>query len=391
MRPIRRLKQRRKKRAFKLLLAPIVKRFKSENILESRGDRPLQMSFDDQLKALVYFHLEEYSSGRELLQAFEQDDFAKECVAPPMGIKKSSFFEAINTRGLEQLSEVFTHLVKEAGKVIPSEYAHLGKLVSIDGTLIDSVLSMEWADYRTGSKKAKAHVGFDLNRGIPRKIYLTAGKEGERPFVDRIIDKGETAVTDRGYQSHALFDAWQVAGKHFVCRIKEGTNKTVIRENAVNPGSIVFYDKVVLLGTKGTNQSEKELLLLAYRVEGRDFWIATSRHDLTAEEVAQVYKLRWNIETFFGWWKRHLGVYHLIARSQYGLMVQLLGGLITYLLLAIYCREQHQEPVSIARVRELRNQIANEAAEELQRQRSRKKHKPQIIKRGKPKWRRAKI
>jgi hypothetical protein len=57
-------------------------------------------------------------------------------------------------------------------------------------------------------------------------------------------------------------------------------------------------------------------------------------------------------------------VYHLIARSEYGLMVQILGGLITYLLLAIYCREQHQEPVSINRVRELRNQIANEAAEQ---------------------------
>jgi len=43
-------------------------------------------------------------------------------------------------------------------------------------------------------------------------------------------------------------------------------------------------------------------------------------------------------------------------------MVQILGGLITYLLLAIYCREQHQEPVSITRVRELLNQIANDAA-----------------------------
>jgi hypothetical protein len=86
--------------------------------------------------------------------------------------------------------------------------------------------------------------------------------------------------------------------------------------------------------------------------------------------VAQVYKLRWNIETFFGWWKRHLKVYHLIARSEYGLLVQLLGGLITYLLLAIYCREQHNEPVSINRVRELRNQMANDAAE-LQGQRTR--------------------
>ena len=53
-------------------------------------------------------------------------------------------------------------------------------------------------------------------------------------------------------------------------------------------------------------------------------------------------------------------MYHLIARSQYGLMVQIYAGLITYLLLAIYCHETHKERVSIKRVRELRIQIQNE-------------------------------
>jgi hypothetical protein len=389
MRAFKRLNQRRKSRAFKKLLAPILKRFKPEKMLESRGDRPLQMTFEDQLKALIFFHLQEYSSGSELLQAFEQNDFAKECVAPPNGIKKSAFFEAINTRGLEQLGEIFGHLVKEAAGVIPADYAHLGNLVSIDGSLIDAVLSMEWADYRGGAKKAKAHVGFDINRGIPRKIFLTDGKEGERPFVDKIIDKGETAVIDRGYQCHAHFDQWQTNGKHFVCRIQERTTKTVIREHAVPQGGIVFYDAVVLLGTKSINQTEKELRVVGYHVDGKDYWIATNRHDLTAEEVAQVYKLRWNIETFFGWWKRHLKVYHLIARSRHGLMVQLLGGLITYLLLAIYCREQHNEPVSIHRVRELRHQIANEAAE-IRNQRPRKSGSPRKIRRLGRKKRRAK-
>lgn len=389
MKLFKRLKQRNKRRTFKTLLTPIANRFRQQNILESRGDRPLQMTFNDQLQALIYFHLMEHASAREMLQAFEQDDFAKECVAPPKGIKKSAFFEAINTRGLEQLVEVFDDLVKQSGTLLPAQFAHLGTLVAIDGSLIDSVMSMEWADYRTGSKKAKAHIGFDINRGIPRKIFLTDGKEGERPFVDKILEKGETGVTDRGYQCHALFDAWQVAEKHFVSRIKTGTSKTVIRENTVSPESIVFYDKVVLLGTKGVNESEKELRLVGYRVDGKDFWVATSRHDLTAEEVAHIYKLRWNIETFFGWWKRHLGVYHLIARSEYGLMVQLLGGLITYLLLAIYCREQYNEPVSIVRVRELRNQIANEAAEELQAQQARKKRKSHKARRVKPKPRRA--
>jgi len=370
MRRFKRLKQRQKARAFRRLLAPARKRFSAIAPLESRGDRPLQMTFEEQLNALVYFHLEEFASGRHLLQALEQNDFAKECVAPPKGIKKSAFFEAINTRGLEQLSQLFNALVADATKVLPAEFAHLGNLVSIDGSLIDAVLSMEWADYRGGAKKAKTHIGFDINRGIPTKIFLTDGKEGERPFVDKIIEKGQTGVMDRGYQCHQCFDQWQTDEKQFVCRIQERTTKTIIRENTVNPGGIVFYDAVVLLGTKGINQTEKELRVVGYRVDGKDYWIATNRHDLSAEDVAQVYKLRWSIETFFGWWKRHLKVYHLIARSRYGLMVQILGGLITYLLLAIYCREQHGEKVSINRVRELRMQIANEAAELQQNKRS---------------------
>ncbi len=72
--------------------------------------------------------------------------------------------------------------------------------------------------------------------------------------------------------------------------------------------------------------------------------------------------LLWNIETFFGWWKQHLNVYPLIARTEYGFTIQILAGLITYLLLAIYCHEQHGEKVSIKRVRELRHMIRNESA-----------------------------
>jgi hypothetical protein len=389
MRPFRKLNNRQKHRAFKLLLSPVSAKFIFSKMLASRGDRPLQLSFEDQFKALIFYHLQEFSSGRELIQALEQNDFAKECVAPPKGIKKSAFFEAINNRGLDQLVEIFEDLVQQTGNILPAHAAHLGQLVAIDGSLIDAVLSMEWADYRNGSKKAKAHISFDINRGVPRKIYLSDGKEGERPFVDKLINKGETGIMDRGYQSHAHFDQWQEAEKFFVCRIREKTHKTVVRENAVTPGSMVFYDSVVLLGTKGQNQTEKELRLVGYRVDGTDYWIATNRNDLTAEDIAEVYKLRWNIETFFGWWKRHLKVYHLMARSKYGLMVQLLGGLITYLLLAIYCRQQHNEPVSIFRVRELRNQIANEAAED-HRQRTRTRNKNSKVKRLKRKRRGAK-
>ncbi len=319
------------------------------------------MTFEDQLNALIFFHLEDHESGRHLLQFLKEDDFARAYIAPEKGISKSSFFEAVNTRGLEQLQYVFQALYAQARHSLPKEHAHLGELVAIDGSLIDATLSMHWADYRKNSRKAKVHLGFDLNRGLPAKIFLTDGKGAERPFVAQILSPGQTSVTDRGFQCHRRFDQWQEQGQFFVCRIRHDTVKTCIEAKAVTGGGIVFYDAIVLLGTPGVSQTEQQLRLVGYRVDNVEYWIATNRYDLTAEEIATVYKLRWNIESFFAWWKRHLKVYHLIARSEYGLMVQILAGLITYLLLAIYCRKEHNEKVSIKRVRQLRNNIRNEA------------------------------
>ena len=165
---------------------------------------------------------------------------------------------------------------------------------------------------------------------------------------------------DRGYQSHKDFDLLQAEGKHFVCRIKVGTTKTIIEQNDVNANSSIFYDAKVILGTQGINQTRLPVRVVGYKIGRIEYFVATDRHDLTAEQVATIYKLRWEIETFFQWWKQHLKVYHLIARSKHGLMVQILGGLITYLLMAIYCRQQFDENVSIKRIRRLRTTILNE-------------------------------
>jgi hypothetical protein len=329
--------------------------------LEARGKRPLKMTFEDQLKMLIFFHLEEFTSARELLQVIEEDDFARHSIAPEEGIKKSSFAEAINSRGLEQLAHIYKNLQADAASRFPKEYDNLGDLIAIDGSLIDACLSMLWADYRKGSKKAKVHLGFDVNHGIPRKVYLSDGKGAERPFASMILSPGQTGIMDRGYQGHDYFDRWQQEEKYFVCRIKAKTKKVCIEAKPINPDRNIFYDAIVLLGTPGVNQTKRPLRLVGYTVDNTKYWVATNRYDLSAEQIALIYKLRWDIEKFFAWWKRHLKVYHLIARSEYGLMVQILAGLITYLLLAIYCREQHNEKVSIKRVRELRIKIENEA------------------------------
>jgi hypothetical protein len=319
------------------------------------------MTFEPQLKSLILFHLEEHDSARHLLQVLKQDDFARSFIAPPEGIGRSSYGEALNTRGLEQVLLVDEKLQGQAAFTLPKAHAGLGELVAIDGTLIDAVSSMAWADYSSTSQKAKIPLGFDINRGIPGKVCLTEGKADEKPMVPQLLSPGQTGVMDRNYPCYRNFDLWQEEGLQSVCRIKAGAVKTCLETYAVPEAGPVFCDALMRLGAPRASQTQRPVRVVGYWLDSKQFWVATNRFDLPAADIALIYKLRREIEKFFGWWKQHLNVYPLIARSPYGFMVQVLGGLITYLLLAIYCHKHFQEKVSINRVRELRLNSQNEA------------------------------
>ena len=75
--------------------------------LRSRSSKPLAMNTEELFNVLTYYHLQDFP-GRELLQALQQDAYAKHLIAPAGGIKHSTFFDAVNERGVEQLFYVFT-------------------------------------------------------------------------------------------------------------------------------------------------------------------------------------------------------------------------------------------------------------------------------------------
>ena len=117
--------------SFTALRQPITSIIDAAPPLTARGNRDLQMTFEQQLNSLIFFHLEEHTSGRHLLQVLAEDDWARKEIAPPEGIQKSSYFEAINTRGLEQLSYVFQRLATQTAQTLPKEHAAWGDLVAI--------------------------------------------------------------------------------------------------------------------------------------------------------------------------------------------------------------------------------------------------------------------
>jgi len=345
---------------FSRLIAPLETQLPYLPPLVSGSNRPLEFTFDFQVRALVYYHTEAFTSAQDLLQAAHDDPWANRLIVPDTGLGESTFYEANATRGSHQMLALVDRLSKKVSRQLKVAPLALGELVAIDGSLIEASLSMRWAEYSSAQRKAKVHVGFEVNRGLPRQLALTDGNGAERPFVSTFLAPGETGLVDRGYVDYQLFDTWIDEGKHFVARIRKNAQWELLEARPLPPHTKIFFFAKVRLG-EAARRMKHPLFLIGFRSRGKNYWVVTDRADLSAEQIAFIFALRWQIESFFAWWKKHLNVYHLLSRNRHGVLLQLLAGLVTYLLLLLYFQQRYGEPPSLRRLRQLRRQIRREA------------------------------
>ena len=68
---------------------------------------------------------------------------------------------------------------------------------------------------------------------------------------------------------------------------------------------------------------------------GREITLLTNDLDAPAEQIAALYKDRWQVELFFKWLKQNLAISHFIGTSRNAVTIQIMAALIGYLLLRI--------------------------------------------------------
>jgi IS4 transposase len=73
--------------------------------------------------------------------------------------------------------------------------------------------------------------------------------------------------------------------------------------------------------------------------EGNLLAIVTNRFDLDAEEIGEMYRQRWAIETFFKWMKQHVRIKSFYGTSERAVMNQVWIALITFCLLVLVKQE----------------------------------------------------
>src|SRR5699024_8343247 len=190
----------------------------------------------------------------------------------------------------------------------------------------------QWADFRETKAGIKMHTSIVFCDGIsyPNEMILTPARPADETQLDALIslDKDVLNVFDRGYFNFHKFDYYCEKGILFATRIKSNTVVDVIEELTVDEDSPVTRHAIVKIG----NMENPLQLIETVDSEGNKIRIVCNDANVSAQEISDIYRNRWQIELFFKWVKQHLVIKKLYGKSENAVYNQLYLAMITFCL-----------------------------------------------------------
>jgi hypothetical protein len=204
--------------------------------------------------------------------------------------------------------------------------------------LIDTKERWNWAPYRDGENGIKVHVSYQSG-GLPDKINIGAATVGDTAHLEEFGKAGEETdcvLADRGFLSVAKFCHMDDAGRDFIIRIPE-------RVNLVNPVNHDFktdskYTDVICSLCKdraiAAKYRKRQFRVVSFAgTNGTTVTLCTNIYSLTADEIAGLYRMRWNVETFFKTLKQNFSLKKIFGSSMNAVFSQVIINFIAYIVL----------------------------------------------------------
>jgi hypothetical protein len=211
---------------------------------------------------------------------------------------------------------------------------------AVDATVIDLCLNVFWwGKFRKHKAAVKLHTILDVKTNIPTFIYITSGAVHEVNSLDHLpVEVGSYYIMDKAYIDFRRLYRMHKAGAFFITRAKENFKFVRITSRQVDKSTGVKCDQTVRLKNYKVSQAYPELIRRVKYYDKElemEFVFITNNFEISAIDVACLYKYRWTIELFFKWIKQHLKVKTFWGHSFNAVKTQIYIAMITYLLVAL--------------------------------------------------------
>ena len=309
-----------------------------EAVDRHQGDRRIRsMSCWDQLTALLFGQLTGSRSLRDLVTGFNSKS-AHHYHLGTRTVRRSSLSDANSHRPTAVFQETFFYLLEQVRNKLPKcDASEMVRLID-SSTIGLNLNQFEWADFRSTKAGIKLHTVYDPNAEIPVYFAMTNAKVNDRKALHQLpMMAGMTYVVDRAYNDYAWYYTLTQQGSVFVGRMKKNALYEVLETKpAMSEG--ILRDEVIQLSSRKAKKAcptPMRRIKFCRKDDGKILEFITNDMQRSAQEIADLYKQRWQIELFFKWIKQNLKVKTFIGRSENAVMIQVLVALITYLLLKL--------------------------------------------------------
>ena len=229
------------------------------------------------------------------------------------------------------------------------------EIFALDSTTISCSLKlMSWAQGKYSKGAVKMHTLIDLRGSIPTFIHITDGRCHDSNILDLLnIVPGAIYTMDKAYVDFEALNRIDSRGAFFVTRAKDNMKYEIVSTNFnIDQSTGLMEDHIIrLTGYKSQKLYPKELRLIKF-CDPETGELLTFISNLTNElefnglEIANIYRHRWDIESFFKLIKQNLTVKHLLGCSENAVKTHLWIAICSYLLLA-RIKAMYDSPYSI--------------------------------------------
>ena len=296
-----------------------------------------RLTTQDQFVALLYAQL----AGSESLRAIEAGFASHASKLYHLGIgevSRSTLADANAQRPCAVFTGLLADLMGGCERRLHRKLADAVYLIDSTGFRLSS-LSADWAQFTTGVSGAKLHIVYNPDSARPSFAEVTPANVNDITVAKTMpIRPGATYVFDLGYYHYGWWAKLDAAGCRIVTRLKINTPLTIVADNPLPAGSLALSDRIGHLPARQArsrkNPFQDPVRELTVRTEtGTILRIVTNDLDAPADEIAELYKRRWQIELFFRWVKHTLKIRHFFGTSENAVRIQIAVALIAYLLL----------------------------------------------------------
>ena len=291
-----------------------------------------------QFVAMLFCHLGQAHSLREICSGLACSEGKLRHLGIPVAPNRSTLAYANEHRSWQVYETVFMQLQERTQQQhLPRKFRFKNPLKIIDSSLIDLCEQMfPWAQYCRGKGAAKLHMVLDGHTHLPHYAHITEGRASDLAEARKLRwQPGTILVMDRAYLDYEWFQNMCDDGVFFVTRSRSYFHYEVLQDRAVPAGGVIVRDQVVRLGSPTWHtRMHSPVRRIEVTRPGQENLVILSNHlNFSPKTIADIYRERWKIETFFRTLKQTMRVKTFVGTTANALKIQIWTALIALLLL----------------------------------------------------------